>query len=359
MLGRLAYLWNLVWKDVPIFGRGIFVLSTAAGVAAAYMMVHFGYGPSVAMFSVLVSALAVAILIAFRAVQDGYEKRKLVEGGLPDARLSLEWRNGILVMRVFNNGADAEFDAKIDLSRTLVGAEARRLYAGVWADDPAGTTKKIFERGHEFLALYDILKSGPILTPTFFCKFGNPYKNSISAVHSYCPTSDPPVEPETHVLRVSISSTPRMVGGTKHADIQLRGGEIEILLGDVKPIQQGPEFAPPEEMKSGFIPLRNAAESAYKRLQNSDLVRDLNVYFKTPTSMMREMMRQIVVRGLTQGERWLDNSWVKIDGEDRLNYHVLNDAGDVAFGNTDEAIFRNAAITPENLERFIALFGPV
>jgi hypothetical protein len=123
-----------------------------------------------------------------------------------------------------------------------------------------------------------------------------------------------------------------------------------------------PVGGPPEvaaTSRPGFMSLRTAAYLAYRRLSGSELIRDLEALRKTPTDRMHEMMRLIVERGLAYGEQWLDGDWVPVNGEDRRYFRVLNDAGDISFGETEEPLFRNAGVRPEDVERFIALFGPI
>jgi hypothetical protein len=72
----------------------------------------------------------------------------------PDANLSLIWRNNTLQLRIDNHGADAVFEATIDLSNAGVRGEAGRQYAAVWADDQNASAKKIVEGGHVSVALY-------------------------------------------------------------------------------------------------------------------------------------------------------------------------------------------------------------
>jgi hypothetical protein len=111
-----------------------------------------------------------------------------------------------------------------------------------------------------------------------------------------------------------------------------------------------PKQNPPESS------LKDAAIVAYRRLQGTPFVSELDLMERTPSGRIRETMRQIVARGLACGVRWPNEALEPILN-DRRNLAVLNDAGDLAFPGETEALITGVIVKPEDLDRFIALFS--
>jgi hypothetical protein len=148
----------------------------------------------------------------------------------PDANLSLVWLNNMLQLCVENNGTDAMFEATIDLSNAGIRGEARRQYAAVWAHDPNAAAKKIFEGDSGFIKLYSH-EEYPLnfYTAIFYCQ-----TDPDQFVKTKYYSEDGPLP---HIIDISVSSSPRMMGGAKHGRIEVTGEQIKVIRGQIQELQ--------------------------------------------------------------------------------------------------------------------------
>jgi hypothetical protein len=117
------------------------------------------------------------------------------------------------------------------------------------------------------------------------------------------------------------------------------------------------EETPLNAAEPEYLTLKEAAETAYKRLHGTPFCNDLDTLQRTPSGRIREMMRQIVSHGFACGSHWPNQLLGPIDAKIRRDLVVLNDEGDLALSGETEPLIRYACVKPDFLERFVQLFG--
>jgi hypothetical protein len=204
----------------------------AVGFATTLVIINAGWGLINKWRLPKHQALAVAGASQGAPIQLDSDRFSLAEQGAPDANLSLAWQNNVLALRVENKGrADATFEATIDLSNAGVQVEAGHQYAPVWAGDQNATARKIFEGDSGFIKLYSHEEyPRNIYTAIFYCQTGD--VNRFVKTKHYSEDG-----PWPHIIDISVSSSPRMIGGAKRGRIQVKGGEVTVIHGDIQGTQ--------------------------------------------------------------------------------------------------------------------------
>lgn len=127
-MAHIRFLWNLLWKDVPILGRIGWLVWLLAGTAAPFIMIRFGYGLSVLLFEIISVLFVVAAFIAFRTTASAVDLSRRAESKALRAEIAEILHNGYMKLgRLINAAPTADDGGEWDASVTKLCDDLQTL----------------------------------------------------------------------------------------------------------------------------------------------------------------------------------------------------------------------------------------
>ncbi|HEV2548221.1 MAG TPA: hypothetical protein VGU20_12855 [Stellaceae bacterium] len=101
-----------------------------------------------------------------------------------------------------------------------------------------------------------------------------------------------------------------------------------------------------------LVPLKDAAKHVYKEIRGTLFAADLETFGRSPSGILLETARQIVVQGMAWGKLWPSTDIEPVAREKARNLVVLDDFS-LANSGTTEAIVSDVCVPTDNVTRFI------